>query len=112
MRKRGLSVATKSDDPSGHTYIDALGGQPVGGAAAELVDDLFRRVRPPKPVRVGRVSESRDCAELLASFKELVERLKFQGRSFRAIGPSANRRQYSGQLQEASRNWRTGEHGV
>src|ERR1700692_2142217 len=87
MRKRGLSVRTKSDDPSGHTYIDALGGQRLGGAAAELVDDLFRRVRPPKPVRVGRVSESRDSAELLASFQELVERLKFQGRSFRGSGP-------------------------
>src|ERR1700730_485576 len=112
MRKRGLSVGTKSDDTSGHTYIDALGGQPVGGAAAELVDDLFRRVRPRKPVRVGRVSESRDSAELLASFQELVERLKFQGRSFRAMRPSANRRQYSGQVREASRNWRMGKYGV
>src|ERR1700680_1597535 len=79
MPKRSLSVRTQSDDPSRQTYLHALGGERLGGPSLELLEDLLRCVRRGKLVRVGRVTQGLDPAQLFAALQELVERFEFQG---------------------------------
>src|ERR1700736_1398331 len=110
MRKRGLPVRTQSDDPSRQTHLHRLGGECLGGSSPELFNDLLWGMRRRKLVRVGRVTQSLDAAQLSPSLQELVERLKFQRSvlSGDEVRP-ASRRQYSGPLRRASRNWRMGK---
>src|ERR1700730_2372444 len=82
MPKGGLSVRTQSDDPSRQTYLNAFGGERLGGPSPELLDNLPRGVRRGKLVRVGRITQGLDSAQLFAALQELVERFEFQG-----IGP-------------------------
>ena len=78
MRKRRLPVRPERHDAPCQAHAGMLGRKLLRRSVGELFGDLLRRVRVIESMRIRRVTQGLNFAQLFAALLKLIERFKFQ----------------------------------